>query len=274
MKNYLPYITISKNGRGIWDMDVSKGCHSGMQESANGCYGDCYAHRSAKIRGYDFNVTIMRYFKNIAHERRVIKQINSADMPFIRIGCSGDPSEDWTHAFNMLRKIKKCNKEIVIITKHWTKIPEELLHELRDLKICINTSISALDSDVQIAVRLNEYNRLKEYCKSVLRIVSCDFNKENGTGLKLSLIQDWLFKNENIIDTVFRPSIGNPLINNKVINTTVSKFMSGKQLMSKFNRKTYIGKCDSCVEKCGVFNESIRRKPYLQQMPLFDLSTM
>lgn len=270
MKNYLPYISLSKNGRGIWDLDVSKGCSTGMKESVNGCYGDCYAQRSAKIRGYDFSVTVLRHFKDLQHEREVIKQINNADMSFIRIGCSGDPSENWEHALSILRKIKKCNKEIVIITKHWAAIPEKYLPELSNLKICINTSVSALDNEVQLKQRLCEYERLKTYCKSVLRIVSCDFNKENETGIRLSLIQDDLFKNENIIDTVFRPSKNNPLVTGGIIKTSVSKFMSGKQLMSKFNRKTYIGNCGNCIEKCGVFDEKIRSIKEPKQHLLFN----
>lgn len=269
MKNYQSLITLSKNGRGMWDLDVTKGCSIGMKESVNGCYGDCYAQRLAKIRGYDFSVTVLRHFKNLSHERNVINKINKVDIPFIRIGNSGDPSEAWEHTFNILQKIKRCNKEIVIITKHWNKIPDEFLDDLRMLKICINTSISALDSVEQIEYRLNEYNRLKPFCKSMLRVVSCDFNKENSTGLKLSLLQDDLFKNDNIIDTVFRPSKNNPLVIDEIIKTTVSKFMSGKQLMSKFNRKTYIGNCGNCIEKCGVFNENIRRKPELYQPSLF-----
>ena len=269
MRTYKPIITLSKNNRGIWDLDTLKGCHSGMQEGEKGCYGDCYAAHSAKIRGFDFSQTIERNFISLKHERQIIQQINKADMSFIRIGCSGDPSENWGHCFNILNKIKRCNKEIVIITKHWNKISKEYLSQLQDLKICINTSISALDTPEQVKYRLNEYNRLKPYCKSFLRIVSCDFNTENETGIKLSKIQHELFKNENTIDTVFRPSKNNPLITNGVINVTRSKFMNSIQIMSKFNRKTYIGNCGNCIEKCGIFDEKLRRRPILEQATLF-----
>lgn len=269
MRTYNDIITLSKNGRGIWDMDVCKGCNTGMKESGNGCYNDCYAARSAKARGYDFTKTILRDFESLRHQRLIIKQINSADMPFIRIGCSGDPSECWEHCFNILDKVKRCNKEIVIITKHWQPIKDEFLSILHKLKICINTSISALDTQEQISFRLNEYNRLKPFCKSMLRIVSCDFNKNNEEGLYKSLIQEELFRNENTIDTVFRPSKNNPFVLNSVINTSIGKFINGKQLMSKFNRKTYIGNCHSCIEKCGIFNDKLRTKPVFVQAKLF-----
>lgn len=269
MKTYKPIITLSKNSRGIWDLDTSKGCHSGMNEGNNGCYGDCYSAHSAKIRGYNFSKTIERDFISLKHERQIIQQINKAGMSFIRIGCNGDPSENWQHTFKILQKIKRCNKEIVIITKHWQILPDEFTTMLNELKICINTSISALDSEEQIELRLNEYNRLKPFCKSILRIVSCDFNKKNKEGLHRSITQDELFKNENIIDTVFRPSKNNQFLLNGVINVSKSKFMNGIRLLSKFNRKTYIGNCGSCIEKCGIFNDKLRTKPVFEQQNLF-----
>lgn len=92
---------------------------------------------------------------------------------------------------------------------------------------------------------------------------------ENETGIKLSKIQHELFKNENIIDTVFRPSKNNKLITDGVINVTRSKFMNSIQLMSKFNRKTYIGNCRNCIEKCGIFDNTIRTHPTLKQLSMF-----
>ena len=47
------------------------------------------------------------------------------------------------------------------------------------MNIIINTSISALDNDYEIEYKLNQYNNLKKYCKSILRIVSCDFNENS-----------------------------------------------------------------------------------------------
>ena len=43
MKKYKPVITLTKNKRGIWDLDTVKGCKSGIDNNPNGCYGDCYA---------------------------------------------------------------------------------------------------------------------------------------------------------------------------------------------------------------------------------------
>lgn len=269
MKQYKNIITLNKNDRGIWDLDTSKGCSSGCSENSKGCYEDCYAAKAAKIYGYDFTKSILRDFKNIKHQRQIVSKINKIDMSFIRLGVAGDPSENWQHTFSILRKIKKCNKEIVIITKHWQVIPDDLLPELKDYKLCINTTVSALDNEKQISKCLSEYERLKPFCKSFLRVVSCDFNKQNIDGFRLSLIQESLFKNENIIDTVFRVSKNNSLVLNGVINIKETKFLGSKCYVSKYNRKTYFGKCEKCTEQCGVFKDKIRRVPQFEQRSLF-----
>lgn len=269
MKYYKNVITLNKNERGIWDLDVSKGCASGLKSSDKGCYDECYAAKSAKIRGYDFKTTIFRDFKNVKHERQIIKKINKIDMPFIRIGCSGDPSENWEHTFSILRKLKNINKEIVIITKHWNKIPDNLLNELKQFKICINTSVSALDEEIQLESNLAEYNRLKKYCKSILRIVSCDFNISNEIGKKLHDLQNKLFENDLVIDTVLRVSKDNELAKKGIINIKKIKFLNSYSLASKYNKKTFFGKCQNCIEKCGIFNESIRRVPIYKQQTIF-----
>jgi hypothetical protein len=222
-----------------------------------GCYGECYAAKSAARRGIDFSNTVLRHFKNRAHQEQIIREINKADMKFIRIGCSGDPSENWEHTFLILRKIQSVNKEIVIITKHWTEIPERLLHELCGFNVCINTSVSALSVST-LTHCVDQFHRLKPFCKSVLRIVSCDFNQGNETGRRLSRIQDELFKNSPIVDTVFRASKKSHWVTDGIINIKKSKFMSSVQYISKRNRKTYLGKCGPCKEQCGIFNDVLR----------------
>ena len=164
----------------------------------------------------------------------------------------GDPSEDWQHTIDVCKIISKSEKPIVIITKHWNILTNEQLEEIKELNICINTSISALDNDDEIGTRLNQYNRLKKYCKSVLRIVSCDFNLKNHEGYLRSKIQKELFKNENVIDTIFRPSKNNPLILNKIINVEKVKFLKSEVLTSIFNKNTYLGDCNNCPDLCGT----------------------
>ena len=262
MKLYKDVISLSKNGRGIWDLDTIKGCKSGLLENENGCYNDCYAYKTAKRYGIDFSNSVERNFINETHRNLIVNQIEKIDMPFIRIGCSGDPSENWEHTINIIKQIKESSqlslfdissiKQVVIITRHWNVLTDTQLKEISKYNICINTSVSALDNENLINKSLNEYNRLKPYCKSILRVVSCDFNEDNEIGKHKAEIQRKLFKNESVIDTVFRPSSKNKFVTDKIINVKKMGFMKSKALVSKFNKKAYLGKCNSCLEMCGL----------------------
>jgi hypothetical protein len=262
MRDYKNIISLSKNGRGIWDLDTIKGCESGLIENPNGCYNDCYAYKTAKRYGINFGKSIERYFENEQHKQSIIKQIEKIDMPFIRIGCAGDPCENWEHTINIIKQIKESSqlslfdisskKQIVIITRHWKTLTDKQLIELQKYNICINTSVSALDNEHLISKSVEQYNRLKPYCKSVLRIVSCDFNLDNATGKQMAEIQRKLFKNDLTIDTVFRPSKNNPFVKDEIINVKKMAFMKSKQLISKMDKKAFTGKCKNCLEMCGL----------------------
>lgn len=262
MKTYKNIISLSKNERGIWDLDTIKGCKSGLLENKNGCYNDCYAYKTAKRYGIDFSKSINRDFKNETHRKLIVKQIEKIDMPFIRIGCAGDPSEDWNHTISIINKIRNdsqlslfdisSKKQIVIITRHWNLLTDNQLNELSKYNICINTSVSALDRNELIKTSLEQYNRLKPYCKSILRVITCDFNTDNKIGLIMSETQRKLLKNENVIDTVFRPNSKNEFIINGIIKVKKMGFMKSKALVSKFNKKAFLGKCENCLEMCGI----------------------
>jgi hypothetical protein len=195
-------------------------------------------------------------FHDQAHISEIIRQVKTIDMPFIRIGEMGDPSEDWVHTLNVCSIIAGGGKPIVIITKHWQVIPDNLLESIRMINLYINTSISAMDTDQQIQHRLEQYNRLKPYCKSSLRVVSCDYNIETNEGKRMNDIQKQLLKNENIVDTVFRPSATNPLVLNKIIHTTKAKFMRNEMLASMHNKNAYLGFCDKCPDMCGLIERN------------------
>lgn len=262
MKTYNNIISLSKNGRGIWDLDTTKGCKSGLEYNEKGCYNDCYAYKIAKRYGIDFSQTILRNFKNENHKQSIIKSIEKIDMPFIRIGCSGDPSENWEHTINIIEQLRNNNqlslfdisskKQIVIITKHWKTLTDNQLKILSNYNVCINTSISALDNGEMIKKLLIEYERLKPYCKSILRIISCDFNTNSIKGKLLHLIQEELFKYENTLDTVFRPSLNNIFVKENIINIKKMSFNKSLSYVSKYNKKTFTGKCENCLEMCGL----------------------
>ena len=249
---YSSNIALVENGRGCFSLDPIVGCSPGMALNEKGCYGDCYAASYSKRYGYDFSESQKRYFEHNEHRIETVNKINTINMPFVRMGTSGDPSIDWDHTLSVIKDISLCNKAIVITTKHWNILTEDQIEALSGFGVCVNTSISALDSDKLIERRLNQYKRLKFYCKSVLRIVSCDFNKDNPTGERLSIIQDELFKNEETIDTVFRPSGNNEYVLCGVINTNEAIFMGGKCLASQYNSNTHLGYCNDCADMCGA----------------------
>lgn len=252
MRTYSDKITLIENGRGVYSLDTTIGCYSGTKNDIKGCYGDCYAARSAKRYGYDFTKTVLRKFKCRKHIEEIKKQISKIDLDFIRIGTSGDPSENWNHTISIIDKIKYCGKKIVIITKHFNNLSHEQYDFLKSCNVIFNTSVSALDNDDLLYNSLNEYNRLKKDFHSILRVVTCDFNKENLQGLYFDGLQSNLLKNENIIETVFRPTKGNKFICDGIINVSTSKFLNAKMLVSKRNRKTYTGNCKNCLEQCGL----------------------
>ncbi len=259
MKEYLDRIALIKNSRGVYCLDSSVGCTSGMSNEQGGCYGDCYASKSARTYGYDFKKTVFRDFEDWAHLNDTIRQINSVPLDFIRMGCSGDPSEDWAHTFKILKQIERCNKEIVIITRHWTLMTDEQLASLARKNVCINTSVSALDKSEAISRSVEQYNRIKPFCKSVLRIISCDFNLNNEQGRRLNAIQNILFTNVGTIDTVFRPAKKNRFVTDGIVNVKKELFNGRRQLASKRDKKTYMGKCATCQEMCG-FNVAVNEK--------------
>lgn len=262
MRLYKNIISLSKNERGIWDLDTIKGCESGMLENPKGCYNDCYAFKTANRYGIDFSKSIERHFENEAHKQSIIRQIEKIDMSFIRIGCAGDPSENWQHTIDIIKQIRDSSqltlfdisstKQIVIITRHWKQLTDAQLKEIEKYNICVNTSVSALDNQKLIQNALNEFERIKPHCKSVLRVVTCDFNESNSIGKEKAEIQRQLLKKGNVIDTVFRPSKNNPFVTNGVINVKKMAFMKTTALISKFNKKTFTGKCSSCLEMCGL----------------------
>lgn len=270
MRNYSNIISLNKNSRGVYTLDTSIGCKSGMENNKGGCYNDCYAAKSAKLYGYNFSKTVLRDFKDEYHRREIVAQINNIKLDFVRIGNSGDPSENWEHTIKILNKIKFINKQIVIITKHWTNLSDEQLMFLNTINICINTSISALDNTDLLNNSIAQYERLKPYCKSILRIVSCDFNLDNIEGHKYFKIQSELFKNKDILDTVLRVNKNNPLVKDGIINVKKSKFLGKNAIISKFNKKTYLGKCSTCLEMCGVnISENNNKLPITKQLNIF-----
>lgn len=248
MSEYTHKITLSQNERGVWDLDPFKGCSDGLENNPNGCYGVCYAANIAKFRGYDFSKTIKRDFIDEKHEQKIFNKLKQ--IPFVRMGVSCDPSYNWYHTLNIVEKIKKYQKNIVIVTKHWKELSDIQLKRLNG--VVINTSISAIDKPEQIQKRIFWYNKLVFYCKSVLRVNTAKFNLENEQGSFYNKIQNDLLKNEKIIDNILRLPKSHKLVKEGVILTKKEKFLDTFISVSKNNDKTFLGYCRNCQEQCGI----------------------
>ena len=68
----------------------------------------------------------------------------------------------------------------------------------------------------------------------------------------MAKIQAELFANPDTLDTVFRPSKANPLVTSGAVRVDKHLFNGRKTLASKFNKKTFTGKCANCTELCGA----------------------
>ena len=243
MKEYLNKISLSKNSRGVYDLDPFKGCSNGMALNDKGCYGICYAAKIAKFRGYDFSKTVKRDFIDDKHLQKIGKELSK--IKFVRLGVSCDPSFDWEHTINIIEKIRPFNNNIVVITKHWTNLTYKQCVRLKG--VTVNTSISALDSELQLDNRMFWYNKLKEFCNSVLRVNTADFNDEI-----LKVKQDKLLSSEKVIDNILRFPKNHILVKDGIINISKHKFLDTEVYASKYNTNTFFGYCYDCKEQCGI----------------------
>lgn len=255
MKEFRDRITINKNKRGCYILDPVKGCPFN-------CYGECYSRKIATRYGFDFSVITSRNFNGNPGQvtlfnnhsnyqtNNIYRFIRRNSVPFIRMGETGDPSLDWNHTLQICSILNNVGVPIVVVTKHIKEIPKLLLPQLEGLYI--NTSISALDSDNEINYRMYQYNRLKKYCNSLLRVVSCDFNKNLEKGYNMAKKQRFLLGQTKVIDTIFRPSRGNALVIKDIIKTEKAKFLSSSVLVSRHRKDIYFGNCTECSDQCGV----------------------
>jgi|TARA_R100001530_G_scaffold136375_1_gene116861 hypothetical protein len=244
MKYYLNKIELTKNFRGVWDLDTFKGCINSKLNNNKGCYGICYATKIAKSKGYDFSKVIKRHFISDAHFIKIINKIKK--IPFVRIGVMCDPSHNWEHTLKITNKIKNYQENIIIVTKHLNILNSKQLENISYL--IINTSISALDKKEEINKKLFWYNKLKYYCKkSILRVCTADFNN-----IKLLKIQEELLNNENVINNILRFPKNHKLVKDGIININKYKFLNSKVYASKHNEKTYFSYCDNCLDLCGA----------------------
>jgi hypothetical protein len=264
-KRYAPRLTVSvDNRKGIVDVDTVKGCEFGMAAHPDGgCYGVCYACKTATLYGVDFRVSVSR--KPLKKDKPLIaKRIQDCPADWFRIGVMGDPSHDWPLTLEVCEWLGKI-KTPVIVTKHWVALSDSDIVRLVQCHAVVNTSISPLDTYSEIAHRLNQFYRLKKFgVESVLRIVSCNFGNTTE-GMRMQSIQKALFENDPVIDNPLRIPAEDERVKRGDILVERHVNLGGGSTISIANHETYVGTCGDCPDQCGVKSDKRGRKVMRKQ---------
>ena len=216
----------------------------------NGCYGLCYACKTAMLYGHDFTKSVSRKIDvgERAHIESIVKKHNA---PWFRTGNMGDPSHDWDHTVDVCEWLGKY-KTPVVVTKHWIHMSNDHATALRKCGTVINTSVSPLDTKEEIEYRINIFTWLKGIgINSVLRVVSAKFGHTNN-GNELKQKQNAIFKNAPVIDNPLRiPATDKRVLSGDII-VQRHKDKGGGSTVSVLNSSAFIGSCNICPDQCGV----------------------
>ncbi len=214
-----------------------------------GCYGLCYAYKTATLYGFDFRRSISRLI-NDGDKRSIENVVKRHPAEWFRIGTMGDPCHDWPITIEICRWLGKI-KTPIVVTKHWAILSDSQVDELAGIGVIVNTSTSPLDTDAEREYRLGQFSRLREMgVRSVLRVVSANFGAtEYGNSAKA--IQDGLFKYTPLIDNPLRIPFTDPRVKSGDIIAERHKNLGGGGSVSIANRETYIGTCWDCPDQCG-----------------------
>lgn len=252
MKSYLETITAVVNRKGVLDVDTVKGCACGMAKYPDGgCYGLCYANKTAKLYGMKFNESITRKRMTIAELARLKRTVMAHEAKWFRIGNMGDPCHNWDLTIDVCRLLAR-QKTPVIVTKHWISLPDQYWAELVRLRVVINTSVSALDTFEELDYRVNQFTRMKAAgIRSVLRIVSCRFGNTDW-GRARRKAQEWLFGFSSVIDNPLRIPKADDRVKAGHIIVERRKDLGGGSFVSVARPDAYIGTCLECPDQCGL----------------------
>jgi hypothetical protein len=251
---YHRVLTVTENGKGVLDVDTVKGCTLGMRAYPDGgCYGECYAYKTAHQYGIDFSTSVSRQFMGREHKGTLIKIMLRHNAGWYRIGTAGDPCHDWKHTVAIINAFWHLHKVPVIITKHWIPLSDDQLVKLKSLGTVINTSTSGLDTDDEIEYRVKQIKRIEDVgIKSVNRVVTCLFGKSQWAR-ECKEKQDYLLSLPNIIYNPLRASHSNEHVKNgDIILIEKTGAIGGGKYVSLHDPKIYLGKCNACPDQCGV----------------------
>ena len=251
-RRYLPRLTVTENRKGVLDVDTVKGCSFGMATYPDGgCYGECYASKTAKTYGIDFTTSVSRKMTDeVACFFAVKNHYNS----WYRIGTAGDPSHDWENTIRICEILRDTKKVPVIITKHWITLSESQLDRLRCLSAVINTSTSGMDTDEEIKHRTEQIDRARRAgLESLNRVVTCFFGRSQWSR-ECQEKQDYLMSFDKTIDNPFRVGKSNLHVKcgDILITRNNESIGGGSKFVSLHKHNVFLGRCKNCADQCGV----------------------
>jgi hypothetical protein len=262
LRRYLPVLTAVENSKGVLDVDTVKGCTIGMRAfPEGGCYGECYAYKTASRYGIDFSTSVTRKIVPWAR-RAVFCTVRDHGASWYRIGTAGDPCHDWENTVSVCEALRATGKTPVVITKHWLKLSDDQIKRLAAVRAVVNTSTSGLDSDAQIKYRVGQIKRLKEAgIRSVCRVVTCDYG-DSEWAASHEAKQNYLLSLEPVIDNPLRADKSNEHVaKGDIVLTRIDDAIGGGKLVSLHNSNVYLGTCNACPDQCGVEQTHAKPKP-------------
>lgn len=253
-RRYAPVLTVTKNRKGVLDVDTVKGCTLGMRAYPDGgCYGECYAARTARRYGIDFSRAVSRQFCDILHRSTIIKLMLTFRASWYRIGTAGDPCHDWTHTVAVMRELRWTKKTPVIITKHWIPLTDKQIADLLWLGAVVNTSVSGLDTDAETSFRLGQFERLRAAgLRSVCRVVTCEYGASPWARAAKAK-QDYLLSFSPAIDNPLRARKSSPrVLSGDILLSRRPESIGGGKYVSLHDTSAYLGTCATCLDQCGA----------------------
>ena len=250
---YQPVLTAEANQKGVLDVDTVKGCTLGMRaRPVGGCYGECYAAKTAARYGIDFSVSVSRR-PDLRTWDQVWRTVRDYRASWYRIGTAGDPCHDWENTLRVCEGLQDTGKVPVIITKHWRRLSDAHIARLVALGAVVNTSVSGLDTDAETKYRVKQIERLRAAgIRSVARVVTCEYGA-TPWALAAKAKQDYLLTLSPIIDNPLRATKANPRVQSgEIILTRIDEAIGGGKLVSLNDDAAYLGTCEACPDQCGA----------------------
>ena len=253
LRQYRPILTAVENTKGVLDVDTVKGCTIGMRVYPNGgCYGECYASKTAKRYGIDFTVSVSRRPAPWSW-RDVYFGVRDHRSSWYRVGTAGDPCHDWENTLTVCEGLKSTGKTPVVITKHWVRLSDGHMRRFKAVSAVFNTSTSGLDTDAETRHRITQIERLRDFgIRSVNRVVTCDYGP-SAWAQDCREKQDRLLSLTPVIDNPLRASRSNEHVaKGEIVLTRIDDAVGGGKLVSVHDEGVFLGTCDECPDQCGA----------------------